>query len=160
MRKSLEEQRDAAIKNALGPDRYEQYVRLQDPAYRAAVAQALDAGVPDAAQAIYEIEQATVSEQDRIKADTNLTAQQKDIELKRIELEQAKATALAMGQQLPPETQPPSPPPIQHVVEPGETIDKLAARYGVSIRDILSANANVDFSKLKPGDSVLVPAAK
>jgi LysM repeat protein len=159
MRKSLEQQRDAAIKNALGPERYEQYVRLQDPAYRDAMAAALKAGVPEAAQTIYEVGQATALEQSRVKADTNLTAQQKEIELKRIELEQAKANALAMGQELPPEPQPPVPPPIQHVIEPGETIDKLAARYGVSIRDILRANVNVDFSTLKPGDSVLVPSA-
>ena len=157
-RTALEQQREEAIKNALGPRRYAAYRRLQDPAYREAMATATQAGMPEAAQTIYAIGQATATEQDRIKADASLTAQQKEIELKRIELEQLKANALAVGEELPPEPPPPPPPRRVHVIEPGETIDKLAARYGVSIREILAANANTDFNRLKPGDAILLPA--
>ncbi len=64
---------------------------------------------------------------------------------------------MALGQKLPAEPQTPAPPPLVHVIEPGETIDKLSARFGVSIRDILSANANRDITGLKPGDSINVP---
>jgi LysM repeat protein len=157
-KKALEQQRDAAIQNALGPKRYEEYRRLQDPAYRDAVATAKQAGAPGAAQTIYEIGQATATEQDLVKLDPNLTAEQKEIELKRIELEQLKANAQALGQELPPEPARPQPNPQVHQIEPGETIDRLAARYGVSVREILAANANLDFNKLRPGDTILLPA--
>jgi len=156
-RGALEQQREEAIKNALGPQRFGEYQRLQDPAYRDAMAIAMKADRPGAAQTIYEIGQATALEQELIKADPSLTAQQKEIELKRIELEQLKANALAVGQELPPEPAPPPPPRQIHVVEPGETLDRLAARYGFSIREILAANANTDFNKIRPGDSIFLP---
>jgi len=48
-RKSLEEQRENAIKVALGPKRYEEYRLLHDPLYRDAVATAQQNGTPEAA---------------------------------------------------------------------------------------------------------------
>lgn len=159
-RAALEQQREEAIKVALGPQRYEEYRRLQDPAFRDAMAAASQAGQPDAAQTFYEISQATAQQRNAIQADDNLTAQQKEIELKRMELEQAKANAQALGQSVPEE--PPTPAPLRmvHVIEPGETVNSLAARYGLSIRDIVAANANVNFTALKPGDSVFVPTGQ
>ena len=85
-RKALEDQRENAIKTALGPQRYAEYQRLHDPVYRDAVAAAEEAGTPDAAPAIYAVALAAQAEQDRIRGDTNLTAAQKSIELKRLEL--------------------------------------------------------------------------
>jgi len=159
-RQALEQQRETAIRNALGPARYAEYVRLHDPAYREAVALAQEAGTPEAADVIYQLRQAAAQEQVRIRADTNLTAQQREIELSKIQLELLKAHALALGQELPPEPPPPPPPTIRHVVELGESIDKLALRYGVSIREILAANPGVDFNKVKPGDTLNVPVGK
>ena len=79
---------------------------LHDPVYRDAVATAEDAGTPEAAQAIYAINLAALDEQNRIRGDTNLTAEQKNIELKRLELQQLQANTVATGQDLPPEPPP------------------------------------------------------
>ncbi|HET7625926.1 MAG TPA: hypothetical protein VFM25_11750, partial [Verrucomicrobiae bacterium] len=97
-RNQLEQQRINAIKIALGPERFSQYALLQDPAYRNAYAQAEQAGTPEAAQTLYQINLATAQEQASIRGNTNLTSTQREIELKRTELEQLKAAAEAMGQ--------------------------------------------------------------
>ena len=49
-RKALEDQRENAIKIALGRKRYEEYQMLHDPVYRDAVAAAEEAGTPEAAR--------------------------------------------------------------------------------------------------------------
>ena len=113
-RKALEDQRENAIKVALGPERYEEYQMLHDPLYRDAVATAEDADTPEAARTIYAINVAALTEQNRIRGDTNLTAEQKNIELKRVELEQLQANTVATGQDLPPE-----PPPLPPTAEKG-----------------------------------------
>ncbi len=164
---ALEQQRDSAIREALGDKRYEEFRRLHDPAYRDALAAATAAGAPQAVETLYEINRATAEERRRIEADTNLTAQLRDVELKQMELEQAKANALALGQTLPadstpPPPQPPTPTPpprIFHIMAPGETIGALSTRYGVPVRDILAANDNRDISVIKPGDLIIVPRA-
>ncbi len=99
-RKALEDQRENAIKINLGPARYAEYRALHDPMYRDAVALAQDAGMPEAARAIYEINLAAASQQESIRSNTNLTSEQKTIELKRLELEQLQANAIAMDQEL------------------------------------------------------------
>jgi len=157
-RQALEEERETAIKNTLGPKRYAEYRQLHDPVYRDAMAAAAAAGAPASASALYEIARATAQERQRVEDNRDLTTAQREIELKRIELEQLKANSLALGQSLPAEPTAPPAPRVVHVIEPGETIDKLSARYGISIRDILSANANKDFDRLKPGDAIYVPA--
>ena len=129
-RKALEDQRENAIKIALGPKRYEEYRMLHDPVYRDAVAAAEEAGTPEAARAIYAINLAALAEQNRIRGDTNLTADQRSIELKRLELEQLQANTVARGQDLPPE--PPSPPPAPpqpkkvYVLGPGDSATTIA----------------------------------
>ena len=157
-RQALKQQREAAIKNVLGPKRYAEYLRLQDPAYREATALAQQAGMSKSTETLYEIRQATAQEQQRIRSNTNLTAQQQEIELSNIQLEQLKANAVALGQESPPEPPAPPVPTIRHVVEAGESIDRLARRYDVSIREIIAANPGVDFNKVKPGDRLNVPS--
>ena len=158
-RKALEDQRENAIKLALGAKRYEEYRLLQDPAYRDAVAQAQDAGTPDAADAIYQINQATAAELGRVRADTNLTAEQKAVELKRLELEQLKANTLATGRDLPPEpaATPQPAPPKTHVIRPGDTPAVVALVYGLPVSALRAANPGIDFSKLRPGDTIYIP---
>jgi len=159
-RTALEQQREAAIKLALGEKRYAEYQRLHDPAYREAFAEAQQADTPEAVAALYAIKQAVAEEQQRIRKDDTLTEEQKNIELKRIELEQLKANALALGQPLPPEESPPPPPPAtsrNHVIGPGENVFALSVLYSVPIDAIFRANPNVDFRKLKPGDSLRIP---
>jgi LysM repeat protein len=159
-RKSLEDQRENVIKNALGAKRYAEYQQLHDPVYRDAYALAEQAGTPEAAQTIYEINLATLTEQERVRANTNLTDEQKTIELKRIELEQLKANTVATGQELPPEPTAPAvqtPPRRTHVVRPGDSLGVVGLIYGLPPGAIRDANPGVDFNKLRPGDSIYIP---
>ncbi len=160
-RKALEAQRANAIKLALGPERYQEYQMLHDPVYRDAVATADEAGTPDAAQAIYAINLATLAEQNRINADTNLTAEQKSVALKRVELQQLQANTVAAGQELPPDEAPPPPPPPQpkkvYVLGPGDSAATLAVMYGLPVSAIKAANPKVDFNRLKPGVAITIP---
>jgi LysM repeat protein len=159
-RKALEAQRENAIKLALGPRRYEEYQRLRDPVYRDAVAAAEEAGTPEAAGAIYAVTLAARAEQDRIRADTNLTAEQKSIELKRLELQQLQANTLASGRDLPPEPPelptPPQPRKV-YVLGPGDSAETIALMYGLPASAIRAANPKVNFSKLKPGTPITIP---
>ena len=155
-RQALESQREAAIKNALGPKRYEEYQMLHDPLYRDAVAQADEAGTPDAARTIYSINMAALSTQDTIQSSTNLTAEQKAIELKQLELDQLKANTLATGGSLPPE--PAQPPPRRtYTIHQGDTPAVIGMIYGVPENAIRAANPNIDFNRLRPGDAINIP---
>ena len=162
-RRSLEQQREAAIKLSLGLKRYAEYVRLQDPDYQAAVAKAQAAGASDrAAQTLYQIDQASATESAIVDANPNLTDSQKEIEKKRIELEQAKAQARALGQELPPEPTTTPPPPksassISHIMGSTESLSSLSRLYGVSAQALQEANPGVDLDNLKPGDTVKIP---
>jgi hypothetical protein len=156
--KTLQDQRELAIKNALGADRYQQYVQLHDPAYRDAMTTALQAGTPEAANAIYAANLAVAAEQTRVNADTNLTAEQKAIELKRIELEQLKATAEATGQDVPPEPAVAQAPPRKiHVIRPGDSPALLSLLYGVPFSSIQAANPKANLNHLRPGDTIFLP---
>ena len=157
-RKALEDQRENAIKVALGPARYQEYRLLHDPVYRDAVATAEEAGTPEAVNAIYAINLAALAEQNRIRGSTNLTADQKSIEMKRLELEQLQAKTVAKGQDLPPEP-PPLPPPPRKVIVlgPGDSAATIALMYGLPVSAIKAANPKVDFNKLKPGVAITIP---
>ena len=160
--------RDNAIKNTLGADRYQEYVKLHDPAYQDAVQTALQAGTPEVADTIYQINLAAAQELASIQANTNLTAQQMLIARKQAELEHLKATAEAMGQPVQEETPPMptnAPPPIPPMRPPahpyqlgvGESAATAATLYGVTIQEIQNANPNVNVRKLQPGDTILIP---
>ena len=133
---------------------------LHDPVYRDAAAAAQEAGTPEAARTIYAINLAALTEQSRIRADTNLTTEQKNIELKRIELEQLQANTVAAGNDLPPEP-PPLPPVPQpkkvYVLGPGDSAATIALMYGLPVNAIKAANPKVDFTKLKPGVAITIP---
>lgn len=158
-RKALEDQRENLIKTALGAKRYAEYQQLHDPVYRDAYALAEQAGTPESAQTIYEINLATLAEQNQVRTNADLTDEQKAIELKRIELEQLKANTVATGQDLPPE--PPTPtqaaPRRTHVVRPGDSIGVVGLLYGLPPGAIRDANPGIDFNRLKPGDSIYIP---
>jgi len=157
-RKNLEDQRDSAIKLALGPKRYEEFVLLHDPLYVAAVATAQEAGTPDKIRLIYQLNLASASEQERIRLDPDLTSDQKAIELKKLELDQLKANTVAAGNELPPE--PPGqtgPPKKTYVLRPGDTASVVSMIYGVPVTALRAANPNVDLNRLKPGDSLNIP---
>src|SRR5262249_22363947 len=71
-RKALQAQREEAVKVALGPKRYEEYQLLHDPLYRDAVATAEQAGSPESARTIYQINQAAAATQDSIRTNLDL----------------------------------------------------------------------------------------
>ena len=56
---------------------------------------------PEAAQKIYEINLAVAEHLAEIRANTNYTAEQRAIALKQAELEQLKANAQVIGQEIP-----------------------------------------------------------
>jgi LysM repeat protein len=158
-RNSLDSARENAIKLALGPERYEEYRDLQDPLYRQSMAQALEAGTPEAAASIYEINLAAQAQQDSIRSDTNLTASQKSVELKKLELQQLQANILATDQQLPPEP-PPLPPALPqrtYVIQPGDTAIVVSMIYGVPISALRQTNPFLNLNQLRPGDSLIIP---
>jgi LysM repeat protein len=91
-----------------------------------------------------------------------LTDTQREIELKRLELEQLKATAQALGEKLLDEPgqkdAPPKPEPQKvHRVATGESLDRIARIYGVDPNALRAANPGLNFEKLAPGASVSVP---
>ena len=162
LRQSLEQQRERAIKLALGAKRYEEYRQLHDPDYRTAYAQAAAAGEPGATRTVQEINQATQEELARVRAGSNLTPEQLAVAAKRVELEQLKATAQAYGQDVPPDPNapPPLPPPPQpriHIIKAGDTFGALSTAYGIPVRELLDANSGLQLNNIKPGQQIIIP---
>jgi hypothetical protein len=157
IRDSLVAQRDQALKTALGAKRYEEYQLLHDPLYRDAVATAQEAGAPQTARSLYLINLAAASTLNTIKANPNLTPDQRAIELKQLELDQLKANTLVTGGQLPQEPTPPNPARRTYTLRPGDSPAVIGMIYGVPESAIRAANPNVDFKRLKPGDSINIP---
>jgi len=152
----LEAQYQEAIRLALGEERYRLYQRLQDPEYREALAEAQRSGRPELADTFHAIRQALAEEIARIQTNTDLTALQREIRRRQLELEALKAQAEVQGEGLP---EPPPPPPTlrAHTYRPGETIISLAVEYDVPLSAILKANPGLDFHRLKAGDTIYIP---
>jgi len=156
-RNSLMQQRDSSLRLALGPARFLQYQKLQDPLYQQAMATAIQNGDPNTADAIYGINLASQNEQNAIQSNKNLTDAQKALALKQLEADQLAAST---GQTPPSDvTAPPAPPlPGQpHVMSKTETALGLAKLYGISLNSIQSANPSIDVNNLKPGDVIRLP---
>lgn len=156
-RKTLEDQREAAVKTALGPRRYSEYRMLQDPLYREAVAAAQEAGTPEAARMIYNIKLAAAAEQASINDDSTLTDSQKSIQLKQLEADQLRANSVATGRSLPPEPPAPTPPPRTYTLGPGDSAAVVSLIYGVPVSALRAANPGLDLNRLKPGDRLTIP---
>ena len=84
-------QRDAAIKEALGPKRYEDYLMIKDPLYRQAQATASQFGAPaKAIMPIYQMTKANETRRQKILNDAALTPQQKSEALNAVNQEQIR----------------------------------------------------------------------
>jgi hypothetical protein len=84
-------QRDAAIKEALGPKRFQDYLLVKDPLYRQAQATATQFGAPAAAiLPIYQMTKANESRRKKILNDTALTPQQKSEAINAVNQEQMR----------------------------------------------------------------------
>ena len=158
-RNSLQQQRDGALRLALGQDRFLQYEKLQDPLYQQAMATAVQAGDPSTADTIYGINLAAQNDQNNIQSNTNLTDAQKAIALKQLDLDQLKAASAAAGQPpLPENAPPPAPPATQsHVIGKTETVGALSKLYNVPMSVLQAANPSVDLNNVKPGDIIRIP---
>jgi hypothetical protein len=158
-RNSLEQQRDNALRQALGPARFQQYQKLQDPLYQQAMATAIQNGDPNSADTIYGINLAAQHEQTSIQTNANLSDTQKAIAQKQLELEQLTAATIASGQAVPPELMPPPAPPVTqpHVMGKTETAAGLSKLFGISLNAIQAANPGIDVNNLKPGDTIRIP---
>jgi LysM repeat protein len=162
-RQALEQQRLAALRNALGPERFAAYQTTQDPAYRDAMAAAQQAGGnDDTALALYDIQRATADELNRIRSDPRLSEAQKQLLLRQTELEQQKARSLVLGEQLPDEAAtaaavPSQPQVYTHALEPFETLGRLSQRYGVRLSALRDANPGVDINRAPPGTVIVIP---
>ena len=91
-RERFERQRDAAIKEALGPKRYDEYLVTKDPLYRQAQMTAMQYGAPPRAiMPIYEMTKLSEQKRQRILSDGSLTPQQKTDALNSVNQEQLKS---------------------------------------------------------------------
>jgi len=159
-RNSLIQQRDNALRLALGTTRFVQYQKLQDPLYQQAMATAIQNGDPNTADAIYGINLAAQNEQNAIQSNTNLTDAQKALALKQLDADQFAAST---GQTPPSDlANPPTPPAPQgrpHVMGKTETALGLAKLYGISVNAIQAVNPTVNLNNLQPGDVIRLPAS-
>ena len=88
-REVLAQQRDAEIKAALPSERYQLYGLNKDPLYRDAQAVAKQVGVTeDAILPLYQINQASALEQDRIRSDSSLTPEEQLEAIQTVQQEQ------------------------------------------------------------------------
>lgn len=161
-RNTLLQQRDNAIRQTLGADRFRLFAELHDPLYQQALVTATQNGDPASADAIYAVNLAAQSDQNSIQSNSNLTDSQKAIALKQLELDQLKASTEASGLPTPPDTSQPAPapqppPPPVHVMGQTETVQALSKLYGVPMSVIQAANPGVDLNNVSPGDSIRIP---
>jgi len=88
-RERFERQRDAAIQEALTPQRYTAFLLTKDPLYRQAQMMALQYGAPPKAiMPIYQMTKLNESRRQQIINDANLTPQQKSEALNAVNIEQ------------------------------------------------------------------------
>jgi len=91
-RERFERQRDAAIKEVLGPKRYEAYTVTKDPLYRQAQMTAQQYGAPPKAiLPIYQMVKATEARRQKILTDAALTPQEKSAALNAVNQEQIRS---------------------------------------------------------------------
>lgn len=91
-RERHERQRDAAIKDIIPPARFQAYLMTKDPLYRQAQMTAMQYGAPSkAVMPIYQMTKANESRRLQILNSLTLTAQQKNEELNRVNLEQLRS---------------------------------------------------------------------
>lgn len=90
-RQEIERMRDAAVEQALGPERAPVYRATQDPLFREAQYIAEQSGAPpEKVIPLYRVQQEGVRERDRINRDTTLTADQRATAIREVEeLEEA-----------------------------------------------------------------------
>jgi LysM repeat protein len=156
-RAALLRSREIAFQNALGPARFREWQRLQDPAYQSAIAAAQAAGIGSAAELFYAIDQAGTQEAVQIRANTGLTPLQQEIALRQLEMEQLQAAGAVLGEPPMPEPTPPPPPRRTYSFQQGDTIADVSRRTGVPVALILRANPSLPVEGISPGTEIIIP---
>jgi hypothetical protein len=91
-RERFQGQRDATIRESLGPKRYLDYLLVKDPLYRQAQTMATQYGAPaKAIMPIYQMSKTNETRRQKILNDATLTAQQKSEALNSINMEQMRS---------------------------------------------------------------------
>jgi len=91
-RERFQAQRDAGIREALGPKRYQDYLLVKDPLYRQAQTMATQYGAPPKAiMPIYQMAKANETRRQKILNDSTLTPQQKNEALNAVNMEQMRS---------------------------------------------------------------------
>lgn len=159
-RQALEQQRDAAIQQALTPERYDAYRAAKDPDYQLALNEAQEAGAkPGAGRRLYELNQVVALERERIHNDNTLTPAQRDEELAEVDKQREATRAELLNLPPPADSRPKAPPPQwQHAAVPGETLAGLSLQYRVPLSEIIKANPGLEVGDpLPPGQSIRIP---
>ncbi len=150
-----------AIKNVLGQDRWQAFQQSQDPAYQDAVAAGTQYDAPpEVVQALYRLNLAANKLRSQINNDSTLTPEQRSDQLQALAAqEQSDGDQLLGLEPSSPPAAPAAPPPpvIIHNFNPGETLDQIAARYGVSSSDIINANPTLNLNVIQGGTPIRVP---
>lgn len=164
-RAAFQKQEDDAIKNALGTDRYQAYLQAEDPLYQSAVSLGQQSGAtPDIIQKLYALNKLLAQQRDQIQNDPTLSADEKAARLAALDQQQTNFSDQILGIQPPPPIPPlppvPQEPAIQaiHTFTPGETMDIIAARYGVTVNAIVNANPGMNLNVLANGAQIKIPS--
>jgi hypothetical protein len=97
-RQMLEQQREDAMKQLLGPDRYSMYRVAQDPLFQRARASVEQIGAPaETVLPLFQINQATELERQRIQADTNLSLEERALALANMLKQQQESLRRVLG---------------------------------------------------------------
>jgi LysM repeat protein len=70
------------------------------------------------------------------------------------------ATAILMPTDVAPPTLPPAPTPQTYRVQPGETLDQIAKRYGVDPFILRLLNRMSEEDTITPGQEIIVPSTE
>lgn len=150
-----------AIKNILGQDRWQAVQQNQDPAYQDAVAVGTQYDAPpEVVQALYRLNLAADKLRTQINSDSTLTPEQKSDQLQALAAQEQSDGDQLLGLDQPNQQAAPAPPPplmINHNFSPGETLDQIAARYGVTSADIINANPTLNLNVISSGTQIRVP---
>lgn len=154
-RQALLQNRELALRNALGPERYRDYVRLQDPVYQTAAALAEAAGMSRAADLFYAIDMAGQATEIDIRENPGLTPLQQEIALLELQRQQLEAAGMLMGEE--PTVEPPPIPQETYAFQEGDTIAAISQRTGIPVNLILRANPGLQPEGIPPGTVIILP---
>jgi hypothetical protein len=97
-REQLESQRDRAIRQALSPQRYEQYLLTKDPLYRQAQMTAMQYGMNGkAVKPLYELQKNLEAKRIQISQNTALTPEQRAQAMQSLGIEQQQTLQRLLG---------------------------------------------------------------